>query len=116
MGTSQFLAHRVPDTCNHHTKDSSPISSRRELNQFHAHHVSNHQAHPRPLLDLVLHAPNTTPHAYTSYTEDKATQSHTQAHTNMEFRINSLKLGTLAQAKPTASLRLVHLTWASLRQ
>jgi len=33
---------------NHHTMDSSPISSRRELNQFHAHHASLHQAHPDP--------------------------------------------------------------------
>jgi len=34
----------------------------------------------------------------------------------MEFHINSLKLGTLAQAKPPASLRLIHLAWASLKQ
>jgi len=55
-GNIQFLAHHAPNTCNHHIKESSPISSRRELNQFHAHHVSSHQAHPRPLLDLVLQA------------------------------------------------------------
>ena len=34
----------------------------------------------------------------------------------MEFLINSLKLGTLAQAKPSASLRLAHLARASLKQ
>jgi len=68
MGTEQFLAHRAPDTCNHHTKDSSPNSSRRELNQFHAHHGSTIQAHPRPLLDLVRQAQTPQPHAYTSYT------------------------------------------------
>jgi len=49
----------------YHTKDSSPNSSRRELNQFHAHHVSNHRAHPKPLMDLVLQAQHTTTHAYT---------------------------------------------------
>jgi len=31
----------------------------------------------------------------------------------MEFRINSLKLGTLAQAKPLVSLGLAHLVWAT---
>ncbi|QCD79011.1 hypothetical protein DEO72_LG1g2648 [Vigna unguiculata] len=55
-GNILFLAHHASDACNHHTMDSSPISSRRELNQFHAHHASLHQAHPRPLLDLVLQA------------------------------------------------------------
>jgi len=34
----------------------------------------------------------------------------------MAIRINSLKPGTLAQAKLLALLRLVHLTWASLKQ
>jgi len=34
----------------------------------------------------------------------------------MAIHINSLKPGTFAQAKPSASLRLVHLAWASLKQ
>ena len=103
------LAHRAFDACNHHTKDSSPISNRRELNQFHAHLASNHQAHPRTLLDLVLQAQTPQPHAYTSYTYERVVKSTHKAHTNMAIRINLLKLGTLAQAKPLVSLRLVHL-------
>jgi len=36
-------------------------------------------------------------------------KSHTQAHKNMNIRINPLKPRTLAQAKPSVSLRLAHL-------
>jgi len=80
---------------NHHTMDSSPNNSQREQNyslpivcpthvitilrtpchlavdgnyQFHAHHASHHQAHPRPLLELVLQAQTPHTHAYNSYT------------------------------------------------
>jgi len=92
---------------NHHTIDSSPNNSQQEQNcslpivhpthvitilrtprhlaadenyQFHAHHASHHQAHPRPLLDLVLQAQ--TPHreSYNSLLEELAS-SLVQHHT-----------------------------------
>jgi len=67
------------------------------------------QAHPSPLLDLVLQAQ--TPHTTCIYFLylGKVAKSHIQAHTNMELCISSLKPGTLAQAKPSTSLRLIHL-------
>jgi len=96
--------------------DSSPISSRQELNQFHAHHVFNYQAHPKPLLDLLLQA-QTPHHMHIHPILRKKYPNHTHKHIQTwKNRINSLKPGTLAQAKPTASLKLVHLAWASSKQ
>jgi len=82
-------------TCNYHTKDSSPTSSRWELNQFHAHHVSNHQAHPRPLLDLVLQAQTPQTQAYNSCplgNKKQTVHKHMTLHQSRLSRVSSLKL------------------------
>ena len=128
---------------NHHTMDSSPNSSRREhhssLPVVRPTHViiilrtphpivvdrnstsvmpimrSTIQAHPKPLLDLVLQAQTSQTQAYTSYPLGNNKQTIQIVHKHMAIRLNSLKPRTLAQAKLSISLRLAHLAWASLK-
>ena len=62
------------------------------------------QAHPKPLLDLVLQAQTSHTQAYTSYPLGNNKQTIQIVHKHMAIHINSLKPETLAQANPHSLL------------